>query len=191
MLKPKPFSEIIKKKKRYVYSDAGRDWGQEEKDDRGWDGWMASLTQWTWVWVNSGSWWWTGKPGVLRFMGSQRVRHDWVTELNWTEVIGCDYWYLEFITALSEEDTEKGEKKYRKRDLARTSASSHSTVCLRPMPWLLESIWWEEKVMCRQHMMQSGFDTKEGGPHCQDTGLLAEEVVRKRYGRSGNAFLFT
>ena len=46
-------------------------------------GWMASLTRWTWVWVNSGSWWWTGRPGVLWFMGSQRVRHDWVTELNW------------------------------------------------------------------------------------------------------------
>ena len=50
--------------------------------DRGWDGWMASLTQWTWVWVNSGSWWWTGRPGVLQSMGSQGVRHDWVTELN-------------------------------------------------------------------------------------------------------------
>ena len=57
-----------------------------EGDDRGWDGWMASLTRWTWVWVNSGSWWWTGKPGVLRFMGSQRVGHDWATELNWTDV---------------------------------------------------------------------------------------------------------
>ena len=53
-------------------------------DDWGWDGWMASPTQWTWVWVNSGSWWWTGRPGMLRFMGSQRVGHDWVTELNWT-----------------------------------------------------------------------------------------------------------
>ena len=49
---------------------------------RGWDGWIASLTQWTWVWVNSRSWWWTEKPGVLQSMGSQRVRHDWVTELN-------------------------------------------------------------------------------------------------------------
>ena len=56
-----------------------------EGDDRGWDGWMASLTRWTWVWVNSGSWWWTGRPGVLRFMGTQRVGHDWATELNWTE----------------------------------------------------------------------------------------------------------
>ena len=46
---------------------------------------MASPTQWTWVWVNSRSWWWTGRPGVLWFMGSQRVGHDWVTELNWTE----------------------------------------------------------------------------------------------------------
>ena len=51
-------------------------------DDRGWDGWMASPTRWTWVWVSSGRWWWTGKPGVLQPMGSQRVRHDWVTELN-------------------------------------------------------------------------------------------------------------
>ena len=54
--------------------------------DRGWDGWMASPTRWTWVWVISRSWWWTGRPGMLRFMGSQRVRHDWVTELNWTEL---------------------------------------------------------------------------------------------------------
>ena len=54
-----------------------------EGDDRGWDGWMASWTWWTWVWVNSGRWWWTGRPGVLRFMGLQRVGHDWVTELNW------------------------------------------------------------------------------------------------------------
>ena len=57
-------------------------WAGGEGDDRGWDGWMVSPTQWMWVWVNSGSWWWTGRPGVLRFMGSQRVRHDWVTELN-------------------------------------------------------------------------------------------------------------
>ena len=54
-----------------------------EGDDRGWDGWMASLTRWTWIWVNSRSWWWTGKPGVLQFVGSQRVGHDWATELNW------------------------------------------------------------------------------------------------------------
>ena len=55
-----------------------------EGDDRGWDGWMASPTRWAWVWVNSGSWWWTGRPGVLRCMGLQRVGHDWMTELNWT-----------------------------------------------------------------------------------------------------------
>ena len=54
-----------------------------EGDDRGWVGWMASLTWWTWVWVNSRSWWWTGRPGMLQFMGSQRVGHDWATELNW------------------------------------------------------------------------------------------------------------
>ena len=54
-----------------------------EGDGRGWDGWMASPTQWTWVWVNSGSWWWTGRSGVLQSMGLQRVGYNWVTELNW------------------------------------------------------------------------------------------------------------
>ena len=54
-----------------------------EGDDKGWDGWMASPTQWTWVWVTSGRWWWTRRPGVLRFMRLQRVGHDWMTELNW------------------------------------------------------------------------------------------------------------
>ena len=67
-----------------------------EGDDRGWDGWMASLTRWMWVWVNSGSWWWTGRPGMLQFMGSQRVGHDWVTELNWTEGSYGDHTCLVF-----------------------------------------------------------------------------------------------
>ena len=52
--------------------------------NRRWDSWTASLTRWTWVCASFLSWWWTRKPGVLRFMGSQRVRHNWVTELNWT-----------------------------------------------------------------------------------------------------------
>ena len=68
-------------------TDAGRDWGQEEKgttedEMAGWHRWLDGR----WVWVTSGSWWWTGRPGVLRFMGSQRVGHDWATELNWTDV---------------------------------------------------------------------------------------------------------
>ena len=61
--------------------DAGKDWGPEEKGMTGWDGWMVSLTRWTWVWVSSGSWWWS--LTCLQSMGSQRVRHNWVTELNW------------------------------------------------------------------------------------------------------------
>ena len=69
-------------------SDAGRDWGQEDKgttedEMAGWHHWLDGR----WVWVNSGSWWWTGRPGVLRFMWSQRVGHDWATELNW-----ADWW---------------------------------------------------------------------------------------------------
>ena len=79
-------------------SDVGRDWGQEEKgtleDEMA--GWHVP-TRWTWVWVNSRSWWWTGKPGVLRFMGSPRVRHDWATELNW-EVETFEYLSLSHFT---------------------------------------------------------------------------------------------
>ena len=69
-----------------------------EGDDRGWDGWMATPTQLTWVWVNSRSWWWTGRPGVLRFTGSQRVRHDWATELDWT---GLNWTELDWIVILT------------------------------------------------------------------------------------------
>ena len=71
-----------------------------EGDDRGWDGWMASTTKWTWVWVDPRSRWWTGRPGVLRFMGSQRVRHNWATELNWW-TLECVYCFkLEFLFLL-------------------------------------------------------------------------------------------
>ena len=59
-------------------------WGKG--DDRGWDGWMASLTQWIWIWISSRSWWWTGRPGMLQPTGSQIVGHDWETELNRTEL---------------------------------------------------------------------------------------------------------
>ena len=63
--------------------DAGKDWGQD---------WMASLAEWAWVWASSRSWWWSGKPSVLQSMGSQRVWHDWATELNWTELRSCIDW---------------------------------------------------------------------------------------------------
>ena len=65
--------------------DAGKDWGQEEKGTT--EDEMVGWTRWTWVWVDSGSWWWTGKPGVLWFMGSQRGGHSWATELNWTDTL--------------------------------------------------------------------------------------------------------
>ena len=67
--------------------DARKDWRKAgEEDGRGWDGWMASPTQWTWVWASAGSWWWTGKPGLLQSMGSQRVRHDWADNASGTEL---------------------------------------------------------------------------------------------------------
>ena len=73
---------------------AGGEW-----DNRGWDGWMASPTQWTWVWASFGSWWWTGKPGLLQSMGSQRVRHDWTTKLNWTDYSSIFMYHIFFINS--------------------------------------------------------------------------------------------
>ena len=73
-----------------------------EGNDRGWDGQMASLTAWTWLWTSSRSWWWTGRPGVLQSMGSQGVWHDWATELNWMLTVPdpCpDCWYRRETTA--------------------------------------------------------------------------------------------
>ena len=67
-----------------------------EGDDRGWDGCMTSPTHWTWVQVNSGSWWWTGRPGVLQFMGSQRIRHNWATKLNWRKSLSWDRMHAHF-----------------------------------------------------------------------------------------------
>ena len=75
-----------------------------EGDDRGWDGWMASLTQWTWVWASSGRWWWTGKPGVLQSMGSQRVRHDWVTKQQYSTITKLWNIYLRWRNGLGQED---------------------------------------------------------------------------------------
>ena len=76
------FEELTHWKRPWCWEGLGAGGG----DDRGWDGWMASPTWCTWVWVNSGSWWWSGRPGVLRFMRSQRVGHNWATGLNWTEL---------------------------------------------------------------------------------------------------------
>jgi len=89
MLKPQYFGHLM-----WRTTHLKRPWCWErlkaggEGDDRGWDGWMAAPTWWTWVWASSGSWWWTGKPGMLQSMGSQKVRHDWMTELtDWHKTI--------------------------------------------------------------------------------------------------------
>ena len=81
--------------------EAGKDWRQEEKGTT--DGWMASLTQCTWVWVSSRSWWWTGKPGMLKSMESQIVGHDWVTELNGTECSLLDWTGLYVASVILQE----------------------------------------------------------------------------------------
>ena len=79
--------------------DAGKDWRQEEKGTTEWDGWMASPTWWTWVVAISGSWWWTGRRGMLQSMASQRVRHNWATELKWTELMAHTWIWINFSHA--------------------------------------------------------------------------------------------
>ena len=74
------YEELTHLKKPWCWE---RLWAVGEGDNRRWDCWMASLTQWTWVWVDPRCWWWTWRPGMLQFMESQRVKQDWVTELNW------------------------------------------------------------------------------------------------------------
>ena len=79
------FGHLIRRADSLEKTKAGKDRGQEEiGDDRGWEGWMASSTQWAWIWASCGGWW-TGRPGVLQSMGLQRFRHNWTTELNWTQ----------------------------------------------------------------------------------------------------------
>jgi len=83
-LKLQSFGHVTWRTDSGKHSDVGKDWRQGgEGDNRGWYGWMASLTWWIWVWASSGSWWWTGKLDLLQSMGLRKVEYDWATELNW------------------------------------------------------------------------------------------------------------
>ena len=84
-----PWEELTHWKRPWCWEGLGTG---GEGDDKGWDGWMESPTRWAWVWVNSRSWWWTGRPGVLRFMGLQRVGHDWATELTELMILHSQQW---------------------------------------------------------------------------------------------------
>ena len=119
--------------------------GRRRRGRRGWDGWMASLTRWTWLWVNSRSLWWTGRPGVLWFTGSQRVGHDWGTELNWTECFfNCSFLKDVYATSLANTESihQRGSnlmKRQDKYDKLCSVAQSHPTL-FNPMDYsLLES----------------------------------------------------
>ena len=110
-----------------------------EGDDRGWDGWMASLTRWAWVWVNSRSWWWTERPGVLRFMGSQRVGHDWATELNWLCKDQRDYFFfLALFTWISQIN----------QVIAKWSFPSGGWDTEKEWPWVAVSEMDTDRMLC-------------------------------------------
>jgi len=104
-------------------------------DDRGWDGWMASLTGRTWVWVGSGSWWWTGRPGVLQSMGSQIIGHDWAAELNWTvweDAPLWAHWFTPFICI--------------SRVWGQSCFLIHLASCIPPAPQ--QSTWGSGSICC-------------------------------------------
>ena len=107
--------------------------GRGEGDTRGWDGWMASLTQWTWVWASSGSWWWTGKPCVLQFMGSQSWTwlRDWI-ELNWTVCICLLYIHMH------------------------KSSEERTRYILKGLPWWLR--WWSICLMQQTQVQSLGWE---------------------------------
>ena len=122
--------------------------GRGEGDDRGCDGWMVSPTQWTWVWVSCGSWWWTGRPGLLWFMGLQRVRHEWATELNWTEDLNRAgkyfIWKFSKVNVLQKGNQGPLHKKNPTEDLVKRGGSLISS-CLCPF-----SIAFLQRIVNRQ-----------------------------------------
>ena len=111
-------------------------WRLEEKGTTGWNGWMALPTQWAWVWVNSGSWWWTGRPGVLQSMGWQRVGHNWATELNW--------WSCSFLNAQTVKNLPALQETWVQslgwEDPLKEGIATHSSIAWRiPMN---QGTWW-------------------------------------------------
>ena len=131
--------------------DAGRDWGQEKGTTE------DEMAGWMWVWVNSGRWWWTGRPGVLWFMGSQRVGHDWATELSWTEKLALSgsscythhYLYLEGIAHLGHITFTSKAKSVLKlwqtnRTISPTSKLRYFHSIISPV-LLIKSKTWEKK----------------------------------------------
>ena len=138
-----------------------------KEDDRGWDGWMASPTQWTWVWVISGSSWWTGRLGVLWFMGSQRVRHDLATELNWyifiwEGVLLASPWAARSSLVLFKESR---------------------TLFIHPTAWHMEMRrtgkpgWWAVYGIYCHGIMRKGQGEKNGGPRPKSPIILPSSFL--------------
>ena len=122
-----------------------------EGDNRGWDGWMASLTRWTWVWVNSWSWWWTWRPGMLQFMGSQSVGHNWATELNWTEPTPV---FLGFPCGSAGKESACSMGDLGWEDPLEKGKATYSSILAWRIPWTVESMG-SQRVRCNFHFLSS------------------------------------
>ena len=113
-----------------------------EGNNRGWDGWMASLTRWTWVWISSRCWWWTGRPGMLQPVGLQRVRRDWATELNWTAelLLASQVSLFERIHLPVQEIQETCVWSLVKQDPLEEEMVTHSSILAWGIPWTEEPV---------------------------------------------------
>ena len=143
-----------------------------EGDDRGWDGWMASLTQWTWIWASSRSWWWTGEPGVLQSRGLKES--DTTEQLNWTFGKLClAIWRMTFHVNLLKSFKEKYIEKEpvilsRLSELAcqRCSLSLHSNA-YPILPWVTHvHCSCQENALLQSHLLNSVSKNSDGTGTC-------------------------
>ena len=149
-----------------------------EGDDRGWDGWMASPTQWTCIWVDSGNWWWTGRPGVLWFVGSQRVGHNWGTEMNWIE-LNCELHHdgsLWWQSAWQVSGPDRAQRTLSTIDGGRWSRSEYA--------WLPASRDWGKRLSLPSNHLWKGDD----GPFCTFFKCWKQKSDRNDKNRSQSRF---
>ena len=140
------WEELTNWKRHWSWEGLGA--GGEGGDDRGWDGLLSSPTRWTWVWVDSGSWWWTGRPGVLQFMGLQRVGHDWV-RLNWTPSLHSVHLFLICPTSIYWAPGTRNTKM--------TNIHPSLEVLTVVSRWLENQGWWERKGKVSEVPSRSSF----------------------------------
>ena len=157
-----------------------------------WDGWMASLTQWTWIWVNSRSWWWTGRPGVLHSMGLQRVRHDWVTELNWGRKLqGRRQDSNGGQTCIDSERGKSGWWAWKRLKKLKCNNVQKGRVAAVTMTWGKQQELARQKNMKKQSNSVKGKHWADGAivPQTEDTQIMQQKLKKAKGSRNPGSFV--